>query len=383
MFSAVDLQKENYWEYGEIAKNLHAGRGYSLFHPSAGNEAAFGAEKGEPFPSAFMPPGYVMFLWLFLFVSDVAARNVLILAVQIAASCITVIGVYVLTDSFAVRPAGTVAASIVALLPEFVYATSTYTPTTFYHLGAIILFVLLSCQTVLRDEITGFTVGGGLAILLLLRSEAIVLVPAALLLLRRRTNTRVAVLAFATLLLMHLPWQIRNYQVFGEWIPLTTSGGLNFFRGNNSIAVGAWADESVSLQAKDLPKGARFEPEHSRLYFNRALQFIGEEPMMALRNVGEKLFHLWMFNPRDERSGNPLYVGPWIILLVVSLIGFRQVAGQVPGMVIAFLICSSLVSMVFFALPRYQTMMKIAVVPIAAAGVAEVIIPHLRRMRAR
>ncbi len=31
----VDTGRSDYWEYGELARNLHAGNGYALFHAHA------------------------------------------------------------------------------------------------------------------------------------------------------------------------------------------------------------------------------------------------------------------------------------------------------------------------------------------------------------
>ena len=62
----VNFSTDFYWEYGEIAKNILAGRGYSLYYIS-NNDLAFRFNPSvTPFPSALMAPGYVGFLLPFI-----------------------------------------------------------------------------------------------------------------------------------------------------------------------------------------------------------------------------------------------------------------------------------------------------------------------------
>lgn len=52
--------------------------------------------------------------------------------------------------------------------------------------------------------------------------------------------TVVALVSFAVI----APWAVRNYQVFGSFVPFTTAGGVSFFLANNDRATGQF----VSLQ---------------------------------------------------------------------------------------------------------------------------------------
>ena len=58
----VDISSINQWEYGEIAKNIVHSNGYSLFYFENDSLAYKYKEEVKPFPSAYMPPGYVFII---------------------------------------------------------------------------------------------------------------------------------------------------------------------------------------------------------------------------------------------------------------------------------------------------------------------------------
>ena len=58
-FVYIDLNSEVfYYEYGNINKNIIAGKGYSLFYTENGSIKYEFNPKAQPAPSAYMPPGY-------------------------------------------------------------------------------------------------------------------------------------------------------------------------------------------------------------------------------------------------------------------------------------------------------------------------------------
>ena len=69
IFSFSDLKKDYYWEYGEIAKNIIHGNGYSLFHFNGNALEHKYTPDADILSSAYMPPGYVAFLLPFMMVT--------------------------------------------------------------------------------------------------------------------------------------------------------------------------------------------------------------------------------------------------------------------------------------------------------------------------
>lgn len=380
VFCCIDISKDFYWEYGEIAKNLHAGKGYSLFYLNRTESAFMFNEASAPCPSAFMPPGYVMFLWPFLNITDVPLRNVLILSVQIVAAALVLVLLYLFTERFVRQGAGLFAAGIAAVLPEFVYSTSSYTPTVFFHLGIMGLLSLLHSGNQLRAPRTIVLVGFVSVVLLYLRSEVVLFVAASVFLVGRVAGARAGIMVAGLVVLLHLPWEIRNYTVFGEWVPLTTSGGMNFFRGHNEEGSTAWSDEAIGRQAARLPFDRHYEVEMNNLFFQGSFQYIRDHTLQDFVHAGQKLLRFWIITPEDRRSGAALYVVPWLILLTLGIVGMvrlRAWASHRPEWI--FLLCYTIVAVSFFVLPRYQTMMKVAIIPFAGSAVFSLLPAEWRR----
>jgi len=365
----VDLHTDSYWEYGDIAKNLHAGKGYSFFYFNGEKHIHAFNPLASPLPSAYMAPGYVAVLYPFLILENIVLRNILILLFHTIVGMWTIYSVYVLTRDYFSRSAGMIAAAIAALLPEFVYASGSFTPTVLYHLGVVLLLWLLyrirkhgqNRQLLLMALLS--------VALVYLRTEFLVFVFVLVLYLLFRVNVRSALVVAGVTLVLLAPWQVRNYEAFGEWVPFSTSGGLNLFRGHNEVNLGAWGDETTITQVAEIPSGPKYELDLNRVYFNRAIQFISGHPGAEVLNSVRKAGQFWFFNPDEDRALTPWYLFPWIILLAAGLTG--AIAGgswRRHGITLLFLGYSTLVVLVFFVLPRYQTMMKIAIVPFAAIG---------------
>lgn len=86
-----------------------------------------------------------------------------------------------------------------------------------------------------------------------------------------------------------LPWIIRNYQVFGEFVPVCTSGGLVLYSANNSDSNGLYSaipdQANISTPAEMLA--------HARWCSAQAQNWIWEEPVSFLKLVLIRFLHTW------------------------------------------------------------------------------------------
>ena len=368
----VDLESSYYWEYGEIAKNLAAGKGYALFHLQDGAVSFRYHPEANPVPSAYMPPGYVAFLYLFLHIGDVSTRNALILGGHALLGAFLVLALFRVTRLYFDERAALVAAGIGALLPELIYASNSYTPTAFYHLLVILLLERLYAFHRRRDaRWEGVCATALLCVALLyMRSETVILVVVCGSIVAWSRGWRIAGALLLAVVLAYAPWSIRNTLVFHEPVPMTTSGGLNLFRGHNDDEHGAWTDSVVDARKRAIPMDEHYEPAVDRILRGRVGEVLADDPGAEVTRTAEKLCYLWLFNPSEERATNMFYLLPWLLMLGLTVYGIA-VAGppkrHLPT--ILFLAYSTLLAVLFFVLPRYQTMMKVALIPIVAVGV--------------
>jgi len=230
----VPLNEDFYWEYGEIVKNLHAGKGYSLFYIKDSKIEFKSREGASPAPSAFMPPGYTAFLFPFFYIDNILLRNLLILIAQAIMGSLVVLVAYVVTRKYFTPLSAIIASLIVSLLPEFLYAAGSYSPVVILHLMVLLVFINLDNSKTMNE--VGSAVGMSVlfALLIYLRSELALFVFAVVVMLFFRKQYRSALLIAGVCWALLLPWQVRNAATFGTFVPFTTNGGLNLYRGKQS-----------------------------------------------------------------------------------------------------------------------------------------------------
>lgn len=357
----ADLRIENYFEYGDILKNLLSGKGYSLAYQIDGFAYAY--------PSAYMPPGYVFFLLPFMFFKEILVRNILIFLFQILLSASTVYLVYKFTEKYFSRSSGLIAAGLTSILPEFIYAANTIGSTIVYHVGIILILLYLYRIELLRAK-DYFLLGGIFGTLIYFRSEFVLYLLIFTITAIAARKIKPALITIFTVIVLLLPWQIRNYAVFDSYVPLSTSGGLNFYRGHNPYSIGDWGDESVFNELKKHIGRNDYEIEMNRIYFDRGMETIRNQPGREFLLSFEKIFHLWIINPSDVRTKNLFYFLPSLFILLFAVLDvIKTHSWQKHKYSYLFFIYSTLIAVIFFALPRYQTMMKIVLIPFASFGI--------------
>ena len=366
----TDVGRLDFYEYGAIAENMHKGNGYSLFYYNNDKLEIGSNEKITPYMSAFMPPGYTCIVYLFNFINDIEIRNYSILFLQILLSLITIFVFFLLTKEVFNYTSALIAAVITAILPEFVYTSCLPGTTIFFHLGiGVILLLLFRLEHSLNVNMLLILTGITFGILILFRSEVVLLLFLILIyyLVKKRFK-HITIILFVSFIIV-VPWGTRNFLVFKEVVPLSTSFGLNFYRGHNPYDIGVWADQEIVnnlLKYKDDPN---FELRMNELYSNKGFENIIKNPSMEFGYVFTKLFHLWIYNPQDERTKSIFYLGPWLILIILFLMSLNNsFSWRGQKYIYFFLIYFNLLVIFFFCLPRYQTMMKLAIIPFAGDG---------------
>lgn len=98
-------------------------------------------------------------------------------------------------------------------------------------------------------------------------------------------------------LLCVAPVTLRNRMVSGEWVLVSTHGGINFFIGNNPQADATQAirpgEEWGALVSLPYREGARSDREAEAFFYREALRYLVQHPGEFLRNIGVKSVRFW------------------------------------------------------------------------------------------
>ncbi len=207
---------------------------------------------------------------------------------------------------------------------------------------------------------------------------------------------RAAVLA-AGVILVVIPQTVRNYRITGDFIPLTTGGGINFYIGNNPKANGFYAvpfyrgrpiggtpeEQMERMHAFAAEEAGRtLSPaEVSRFWLGRGIEYIKTHPGEWASLAWRKFIFFWN---RHERAnvenmnfhrrfggiiGLPLIT--FGIIAPLGLLGIFMTSNRwrdlwlLYGGIIVYLV----IALVFYVLARYRLPVVPFLVPFAGAAV--------------
>ena len=101
------------------------------------------------------------------------------------------------------------------------------------------------------------------------------------------------------------PWTIRNAKVFGHFVPMSTSDGVNLWMGNNPNSVGFYSPLPGTVQGLN-------EYDQNRILSEDAMLYMSEHPLEFVKRTVEKavLLHVtettaitWNFEGIRQRNG--------------------------------------------------------------------------------
>ncbi len=386
-------------EYGIIAKNMLAGLGHSY---TWGNLAG----KWFTLPTAYMPPGQTSIDYAcFVLFGNTPGAVISIFSINVIFSVLSIFLIAKIAQAlFNIRRVTLITLWIVALYPPFLYSTATFGVTT----TVILLqsWILLSSIRFVDSVTKGqrFTkeavqIGIGFGLLFLFRGEAPLYAIATILLLLYTCRKQLALvlpkLVLATVISIAIlaPWTIRNYVVFDRFVPISSNGGFNFWRGNNALTTGSpWTESGGPLWSTDelwqkiepyLDSGALFDKMHSSIHSQAATEWIAEHPSSAMMLWVKKALIFWTFDTNSIMGGTFIYMTMYAITLLLFAIGLfylfkeKKISFGI-RLILTWCIMATLVAMVFFPLPRLQVIVIASYFPIMAFGATK-IIDRLRR----
>lgn len=292
---------------------------------------------------------------------------------------------------------GLMAAGLTAVYIYFVYYSATLMTETFYIIA--ILWTLdvagqlgqapeISSSEGSTHRIEWLTLGLALAITVLLRQVFVLFIPvlfAWLLWRSYRHNARpvsfmigTLVGATAVLILSIVPWTIRNYHAFDDFVLLNTNAGFAFFWGNHPIHgynfISILPGDGPSYQDL-IPAELRGlnEAEMDRALLKRGLSFILEDPARYLVLSLSRIKDYFKFWPSAESSliSNISRVFSFGLLGLFMLLGlFYSVRRYSPdtSLLYLFMVTYTGIHLLTWALIRYR--LPVDAILILFAGLA-------------
>jgi 4-amino-4-deoxy-L-arabinose transferase-like glycosyltransferase len=208
-------------------------------------------------------------------------------------------------------------------------------------------------------------------------------------LLRRGGNGLVAAVLFCLIL---LPWCIRNYQLVGGWVGLTTHGGITFYQGNNQKVVDIPHYRGGAAPPAGLPHARQIaamnELERERFTWEKGKEFLRRNKPLVPRIMWWKFARFWRLKSGwwDRESFLGRLASDFDVGFVFAVIAFPLF---IAGMVLTrhrwrellYLYCvvvaHTAVALVFFGSIRG----RIPVEPVIAVFAAVTVVKLYRRFR--
>jgi hypothetical protein len=296
--SGNELRYPDEYDYHTLAKNVLFGKG-------------FVNDKFEP--TAFRPPGYPFIISIVyrIYPHPLSVKLLNTIAYSFTALLISFLVIKINPDSQIFAPL------LFLFYPVGLYAVSTLYPQT---LGSFFLAVIIIILYNYNHTIISICISGILFGILILLIPSFLLITPIIFLIINYTGKKKSVLSIKysavfsiCVFLVLLPWTIRNYQVFGDFIPISTNSGLNLLLGNSenthpnsgvNVDISTYTKEVIqnneALADKQLTKFAidwiKNNPKQAAsLYFQKVINFFNFRNELYVQSEGSRLKDLLVF----------------------------------------------------------------------------------------
>jgi hypothetical protein len=311
--------------YGSTAKHVALGHGFSHIQD----------ESGIPRPSAISPPGYVYFIALIFSIFGVYSVNsaIVIEILQSLTAAFTCLVFYHLAKKFN-EIVGLLSALAIAFYPpSILFSVMRISPILLVVLLlALIIHYLFKIQEHWRYR-DAVVCGVLMAVNALMEPVVIIFyVTSCLWLFLWSSGSRVAavkcclimgIVSFACI----LPWTIRNYIVFNNFVLIKSSMGKNLLEGNRPSGDGiifTYEYDDVFSQAELEGLKKLNEAERNQVMQRKAIEFIKADPGRFIRLTIKRIYYYWtLVNPYRRTAYDNLRIvtyGPVLILAVIGVI---------------------------------------------------------------
>ncbi|MEK7746869.1 MAG: glycosyltransferase family 39 protein, partial [Elusimicrobiota bacterium] len=366
------------WEYDTIALNMIQQKGYIFNYLNTTYHSYI----------------YPVYPFLTALSHLITGRNYFVLEIfQIILSAVTCYFIYLIAKLIFNQKVGLLSSFLVALHPGLiVYSTKLHELTLVIFLLTVIFWLIISLDysKVYNNIFTGILIGIGV----LTRPTFVFFLPVYFSYIwlnsKRFKYALKAILAVTSfLILIILPWTIRNYQIHKRWIFITTNSAEHFWRGNNSAASGSALTEDGYSIIEKAPTEIKekiykmTEIEQYDFFYKEAYKFIGSNPGFFIKMVLRKFFYFCWFSPQVGL----LYPGLWKIVYMAyyGILFFTFIFGLYTSLfkkrlginraavvsIVLFLFLTSLLHALFYVEIRHRWAIEPLMLIFSAFGLTE------------
>jgi 4-amino-4-deoxy-L-arabinose transferase-like glycosyltransferase len=284
-------------------------------------------------PSAFWPPGTSMLYAALYFIFGFRFMPIVMLNIVLSTALVGYTAR--LGRSFFNEKIGLVAGAFMAISPSevpFVTIFASEIPFTFLVLSGVAAWFDDRLPNYVRAILSGLAFGAATYF----RSIALLL-PLVLWLTavpnwqKLRGRVSIVLLAMLTVAVVIAPWSLRNTKVFGHFVLLSTSDGVNLWIGNNPDASGLFMFPPSDVATQDEYRQNKELGERATQYIvSKPFAFVGRAIKKAvLLHAGETTAITWNADSIKSRFGERSILpfklitqGSWTVLFLFAVGGF-------------------------------------------------------------
>jgi len=303
--------------YQRVALNINHGRGFT--------------EWG--FPTAFSPPLYPFFMAGIFKVFG--SSSVPIKIIQVLLSVLTCACIYWIGNTLFGRLTGLIAAFGIAINPEIiVLAGSLYTETLYIFISCLV-FAMIVYALKHPDRKIPWAIAGILMGLTILTRHILIFFPLLLLIIvwvfSSLKRFRKPLLLFNLICyLILVPWIVRHYVIFGQFVPVASGAGGGLWHGSNQSFNGNYQyKQSKKVIARETA-GLNRPVDKDRTLLKKSLHSISESPAQFAMLVVKKYIQFFIQVYEDVPHGEKRERNP-IVLIVLMLSYYPVLMGCIFG----------------------------------------------------
>ena len=268
-------------------------------------------------PTALWPIGYPLLLSIFfrIIAPMIWVGQIVNILLLLGITLVTYLLTGILFDSRLARQASLV----IAFMPsQIFFAIPLMSDVLFAFLILVLIFLTARKQSILNTLLLGIVFG-----LSVLTKPVILFFPLGLATYWIAKGEKLKPVVLRTIIVLIVggailvPWQIRNYRVFGQFVLVSTQGGRNLWTGNHPNASGGYmsTQDFIPQNLLEQMEGMN-EAQRDRIQFEQGISWILSNPIQAISLWPKKFVRLFFEDSRCvSRSTHLSYkrIPPYIV----------------------------------------------------------------------